>query len=165
MKISLKIIYLPIIITILTYYSQAQESDVGNIFADDSCLSVGGAITRSVIIPGMGQVYQERLGHGAFFYGASLIFYYNSFFYLYRYNKTDGKNYYNKFRNNLSAALFIHFLNIIDVSDTAINDCPKGWQGALLGDKPIKSPWGAALRSGVLPGWGQLYNDSYLKAV
>lgn len=27
-----------------------------------------------------------------------------------------------------------------------------------------KSPWGAVLRSAVIPGWGQIYNESYLKA-
>lgn len=27
-----------------------------------------------------------------------------------------------------------------------------------------KSPWGAVLRSAVIPGWGQVYNQSYLKA-
>ncbi|MFO7447247.1 MAG: DUF5683 domain-containing protein [Ignavibacteriaceae bacterium] len=27
-----------------------------------------------------------------------------------------------------------------------------------------KSPWGAVLRSAVLPGWGQIYNESYWKA-
>ncbi len=27
-----------------------------------------------------------------------------------------------------------------------------------------KSPWGAVLRSAILPGWGQIYNGSYLKA-
>lgn len=27
-----------------------------------------------------------------------------------------------------------------------------------------KSPWGAVLRSAILPGWGQIYNESYLKA-
>lgn len=26
-----------------------------------------------------------------------------------------------------------------------------------------KSPWGATLRSAVIPGWGQFYNESYLK--
>lgn len=35
---------------------------------------------------------------------------------------------------------------------------------ALLSDQPIKSPTGAMLRSVVLPGWGQLYNESRLKA-
>jgi hypothetical protein len=27
-----------------------------------------------------------------------------------------------------------------------------------------KSPWGAVLRSAILPGWGQIYNESYIKA-
>ncbi len=27
-----------------------------------------------------------------------------------------------------------------------------------------KSPWGAVLRSAIIPGWGQIYNESYLKA-
>lgn len=27
-----------------------------------------------------------------------------------------------------------------------------------------KSPWGALLRSAVIPGWGQIYNESYIKA-
>lgn len=27
-----------------------------------------------------------------------------------------------------------------------------------------KSPWGAVLRSAVIPGWGQIYNHSYYKA-
>lgn len=35
----------------------------------------------------------------------------------------------------------------------------------LLSDIPVKSPWGAVLRSAVLPGWGQLYNHKYLKSV
>ena len=26
-----------------------------------------------------------------------------------------------------------------------------------------KSPWGAVLRSAILPGWGQFYNESYIK--
>ncbi len=26
-----------------------------------------------------------------------------------------------------------------------------------------KSPWGAVLRSAIIPGWGQFYNESYLK--
>ena len=164
MKISLKITYVLALIIVIIGMSCAQESDMRNLMSDDSCLSAPAAITRSVIIPGMGQIYQERLGYGAFFYGVSAIFYYNTFFNLYRYKKTDDKNYYNKFRNNLSAALFFHLLNIIDVTDAAIHDCPEGWQGSLLSDKPLKSPWGAALRSGVFPGWGQLYNKSYFKA-
>ncbi len=35
----------------------------------------------------------------------------------------------------------------------------------LLSDRPLKSPWGAVLRSAVLPGWGQIYTHQYFKAV
>jgi len=34
----------------------------------------------------------------------------------------------------------------------------------LLSDRPLKSPWGAVLRSAVLPGWGQAYCRQYVKA-
>lgn len=34
----------------------------------------------------------------------------------------------------------------------------------LLSDQPLKSPWGAVLRSAILPGWGQVYNQKYIKA-
>lgn len=34
----------------------------------------------------------------------------------------------------------------------------------LFSDLPVKSPLGAVLRSAVLPGWGQFYNESYIKA-
>jgi hypothetical protein len=35
----------------------------------------------------------------------------------------------------------------------------------LFSDEPVKSPTGAALRSALLPGWGQLYNQKPYKAV
>lgn len=35
----------------------------------------------------------------------------------------------------------------------------------LLSDQTLKSPWGAVLRSAVLPGWGQVYNEKYIKGV
>ena len=34
----------------------------------------------------------------------------------------------------------------------------------LLSDEALKSPWGAVARSAVLPGWGQIYTEHYLKA-
>lgn len=165
MKIISKINSVLIFIFLFNHFSYSQENDTINVVVDDSCLPAPAAITRSLIIPGMGQLYQDRLGHAAFFYGTSFIFYYNTFFYLYKYDKTDHKNYYNKFKTNLSAALFIHLLNVFDVTDAALHDCPKGWQGELLSDKPLKSPWGAVIRSAVIPGWGQFYNESYFKTV
>jgi len=35
----------------------------------------------------------------------------------------------------------------------------------LLSDTPIKSPMGAVLRSAILPGWGQFYNEKYIKSI
>ena len=35
----------------------------------------------------------------------------------------------------------------------------------LFSDKPLKSPMGATLRSAVLPGWGQLYNEKPVKSI
>ena len=37
-------------------------------------------------------------------------------------------------------------------------------QDSVLRTKSVKSPSGAILRSVVFPGWGQLYNESYVKA-
>ncbi len=34
----------------------------------------------------------------------------------------------------------------------------------LLSDNPLKSPMGAVFRSAILPGWGQFYNNKYIKA-
>lgn len=34
----------------------------------------------------------------------------------------------------------------------------------LLSDQPLKSPMGAVYRSALLPGWGQVYTEHYLKA-
>ena len=35
----------------------------------------------------------------------------------------------------------------------------------MFSDYPLKSPWGAVARSAMLPGWGQLYNEEYIKSV
>ncbi len=122
-------------------------------------------VTRSLILPGWGQLNQERLPEAALFYAVSAHFYYNAFFQYYHYRKGKAKKRYYAFRRNLSAALFTHLVNVVDAADVAFRLKPKGWQGGLLSDKPLKSPWGAALRSAMLPGWGQVYIESYLKAV
>jgi hypothetical protein len=35
----------------------------------------------------------------------------------------------------------------------------------LLSDKSLKSPWGAVARSAIMPGWGQIYTEQYVKSV
>lgn len=164
---TLKTIIWVILISILLSYKPltAQDPDALPEVKSDSCLSAASALVRSVIVPGWGQIYQERLVNGAFFYGATATFYYRSFFYLYQYKKGNGHRFLNRFQTNLSVAVFFHVLNLVDVGDAGWRECPQGWQGNLLSDEPLKSPWGASLRSAILPGWGQFYNESYFKAV
>lgn len=142
--------------------SYGQES--ADTIEKDTCCSATGAIVRSAVIPGLGQIYQERLFNGLVLYSSSVVFYYRAFYNLNRYHITGSQYRLDKFRSNLSVAVFIHLLNLIDVSDAAYSDIKKGWHGSLLSDLPPKSPWGATLRSAILPGWGQVYNNSYWKA-
>jgi len=63
-------------------------------------------------------------------------------------------------------ALFVSFLlflcihcepgNAQEKQDTISNQADSGFV-------MLKSPWGAVARSAILPGWGQLYNQSYVK--
>ncbi len=123
-----------------------------------------GALVRSVLVPGWGQIYQERLVQGAVLYSAAAVFYYRTAFHWYYYHKNGGQKHLSLLRANAGAALFIYTLNLLDVTDAALREKPRGWQGGLLNDRPLKSPWGAALRSAALPGWGQMYVETYWKA-
>lgn len=52
-----------------------------------------------------------------------------------------------------------------EIADSSLAAAQKGAIDTLrlLSDQPVKSPWGAVLRSAILPGWGQVYNEKYLK--
>ena len=123
-----------------------------------------GALIRSALVPGWGQIYQERLVQGAVLYSAAAVYYYRTIFHWYHYQKTGSQNHLNLLRANASASLFIYLLNLIDVTDAGLHGEAHGWHGGLLDDRPLKSPWGAALRSAALPGWGQIYVETYWKA-
>ncbi len=122
------------------------------------------AILRSAVIPGWGQMYQERLWPSALLYFSSARYVYKTISYYNKYSKSDDSNQKKKFQENLSVSLILYTLNLIDVSYAAFYKKPQQWSGGLFSDKPLKSPWGAALRSAVLPGWGQCYTESYWKA-
>lgn len=122
-------------------------------------------VMRSVLIPGTGQIAEERLWEAAFFYGFSITYYYRAAYHYHRYNVTGNRAPLNKAKSDLSIAIFTHLLNIADAYDSAYNEKVTGWQGALFSDTPLKSPWGASLRSAFFPGWGQFYNESYVKSV
>ncbi len=118
-------------------------------------------VIKSLFVPGWGQVNQERLSTSLFFYFSSSLYYYRSAFHYYHYKKYTSAQHEKMFKINLYAALFLHGLNVLDAATHSDNP---GWQGGLLDDKPLKSPWGAVSRSAMLPGWGQIYNGSYWKA-
>lgn len=122
-------------------------------------------LIKSALVPGIGQIEEERLWEAAFFYGFSLTYYYRAIYHFSRYQKTNNRAPLYKARSDLSIAVFTHLLNILDVYDSAFNEKATGWQSTLFSDKPLKSPWGASLRSAFFPGWGQFYNESYIKAV
>ncbi len=141
------------------------ETNDGRSEADTTAaLNVAPAVARSAVLPGWGQIYQERLLPAFLLYASSATFYYRGFFYLHRYRQTNKDKYFSRFKANMSGAVFLHLVNIIDAWDAGVHEKPRGWQGSLLGDLPPKSPWGGVLRSAILPGWGQVYNESYWKA-
>lgn len=157
-----KILLLTFII-ITTAFTQNQDSSA---VVDTSFnLNPGTVLLKSVLVPGLGQVSQERLWQSAFFYSMSLTYYYQSVIAYLKYKDTSQKKYLYRFQNKISIAAFIHILNIIDAYDSAYRQNVKGWNGLMFSDKPLKSPWGAALRSAIFPGWGQWYNEKYIKSV
>lgn len=149
-----------ILVLVTSQNTLAQSSSVDSAKA----LNPYWSTLRSLILPGWGQVVQERLPQAAFFYVACGHFYYQAAFHYYHYQKGHAAHHYNSFKWNLTAGLFIHALNVLDAADAAFHEKPTGWHGGLFSDKPLKSPWGAALRSAMIPGWGQLYTASYWKA-
>ncbi len=122
------------------------------------------AILRSAVLPGWGQIYQNRLWPAAFFYWGSAAYLYKTAYYANKYKQENSAANKSSMQKNASIFLLFYMLNLIDVSDTALRRHPYQWSGGLFSDKPLKSPWGAVLRSSILPGWGQVYTESYWKA-
>jgi len=57
-----------------------------------------------------------------------------------------------------SAILLVFLSTVISAQDISNQDAPKDTIFVMK-----KSPWGAVLRSAVIPGFGQFYNESYYK--
>ncbi len=122
-------------------------------------------LVRSAIIPGWGQINQEKPAKAVIFYGLSLSFLYGSIHNFSRWKETSDQKYLGPARSNLAFFLQIYMINLLDVLDTYLRGTYEPWQGQLHADLPLKSPWGAVARSAMLPGWGQFYNESYVKSV
>jgi hypothetical protein len=123
------------------------------------------ALIRSAIVPGWGQIEQEHPGRAAVFYGLSVSMLYHLVWNYRQYEKTKVHSY----RQGVSryAILYaqVYTLNILDVLHNHIFHHDQPWPGQLFSDLPVKSPWGAVTRSAMLPGWGQLYNEKYIKSL
>jgi len=122
-------------------------------------------LIKSAIIPGFGQMHQEKPARAVIFYGLSLSFLYNSIYNWSQWNETGDTKYLSPARMNLAFFLQVYAINLLDVIDTYVNHTYEPWPGGLYSDLPVKSPWGAVARSAMLPGWGQFYNESYVKSV
>jgi len=151
-----------IVLFFLLQTVQAQEAPV--VHDSSAGPSFKGALLRSALVPGWGQIYQERLLPAAALYSTSAVFAYRTLFHLYYYQKyrTDGHK--KLLYANLEITAGLYVLNLMDVTYAALYKHPTGWRGGLLDDRPLKSPWGAVLRSAILPGWGQVYTGNYWKA-
>jgi hypothetical protein len=123
------------------------------------------SLLESAIIPGLGQIRQENPGRAVIFYGASLALLVNAYTEYRDYQ--DNGNTDAKQRAYQSLALFsqVYLVNLLDVLDTYLRNKYEPWPEELFSDTPLKSPWGAVARSAMLPGWGQMYNEQYVKAV
>ena len=154
--------YLFFIVTLYPLILSGQDTSVA--VNENIVLSPTPAIVRSILLPGWGQIYQERLTNAALFSFSSISLYIRSAYFLDQYNKYSLQKDKQEMLTSLSSAVFIHLMNIVDVTDAAFHEKPTGWHGELLGDTPLKSPWGAVLRSAIIPGWGQVYDESYFKA-
>jgi len=141
---------------------QAQEAPAA--YDSSTVPTFKGALLRSALVPGWGQIYQERLLPAAALYSTSAVFAYRTLFHLYYYQKYGTDGHKKLLYTNLEITAGLYALNLLDVTYAALYKHPRGWQGGLLDDRPLKSPWGAVLRSAILPGWGQAYTENYWKA-
>ena len=139
------------------------------LYADNSLdtlkTSLWPAFTRSAIIPGWGQIEQEHPGRAVVFYGLGLTFLYNIAYNYYWYQ--ENKSYDRKVKLRRYTLLFLNLyaLNLVDIFESHRRGDDKPWPQDMFSDQPLKSPWGAVARSAMLPGWGQCYNESYIKSV
>ena len=132
---------------------------------DTQLTSLWPALIRSAIVPGWGQIEQEHPARAVVFYGLSLTFLYNIAYNYYWYQETKSNQSKIKLRRYTIFFLQLYALNLVDIYESHRRGHDKPWQPDIFSDQPLKSPWGAVARSAMLPGWGQCYNESYIKSV
>ena len=139
------------------------HNDVNSI--DSTDCSIWPNLVRSMIIPGWGQVEQGNPGRAVIFYSMSLSLAYNMSYNYYRFNKTNDPVNKRRFRKYLGLFTELYVINLLDNIDIYLKNRCRDWPADMFSDQPLKSPWGAVGRSAMFPGWGQFYNEEYLKSV
>ena len=123
------------------------------------------SLIASAIVPGLGQIRQENPGRAVIFYGTSLALLFNAIDNYRDYNDTGNQDSKTAAYSSLALLSQVYLVNILDVLDTHLKDKYEPWPQELYSDLPMKSPWGAVARSAMLPGWGQVYNEQYIRAI
>jgi len=164
------LIIFPALIFIFSNTGYSQEDSVQvktepSPYADTTVTSFWPNVIRSAIIPGYGQIMQERPGKAVVLYGIAGSLVYNGAFNYYRYTKTKDNKYLKRSRKFAYSYSALYLLNMIDVIKTQLDGRNLVWKSDMFSDYPMKSPWGAAARSAMLPGWGQVYNEQYVKSI
>lgn len=118
--------------------------------------------TCTDVLPGIAQLHQERFVKAAFFYGGAAWIYGSAANYYYRYTRYGYAKDFSAFKQTLTWGVLWHGLSLLDGWYYGKRFKPR--KRPLYSDTPLKSPWGAGLRSLFFPGWGQWYNESYYKA-
>lgn len=148
-----------------------QEADIQPVSAatadtsDTLHTSVWPSLIRSALIPGLGQLHQEKPGKAVMFYGASLALIYNTIHHYRNYKNYNDRDARHLAYTSLAAFSQVYLANLLDVIETHNSRNYRKWPGDLYSDKPMRSPWGAAARTAMIPGWGQIYNQEYIKSV
>jgi hypothetical protein len=153
-------------------YSNAQNAPVDSLFtsttsdtADTVKQTLWPSLLASAVIPGLGQIRQENPGRAVIFYSSSLYLLFNTIDNYRRYNNDGNTEALSSAQASLALLSQVYLINLLDVLDTYLTNSYQPWPQDLYSDMPIKSPWGAVARSAMLPGWGQVYNEQYIKAV
>lgn len=146
--------------------SSSKPDSTNQLSIEKNKKSACGAVLRSMIIPGWGQFYNSQKFKSLLFLGGEVGLLINSY---YLNNASKNKNYhdedrdYYKLERNFSICFLAtaYFAGLLDAYWDA--KIPVGINIARKDN--IKSPQGAMIRSIIIPGWGQYYNEKRFKSL
>jgi hypothetical protein len=145
--------------------AEPKQTDVEIVPPPDSLIQpFQSYLVRSALIPGWGQVEQGNNLRGAIIYSLTVASVYNTWYNLYWYDKTGRYDYRTRAKTWAAVGVQTYLFNMLDIVNSYHRKDLEPWPEVMFADKPMRSPWGAVTRSAMIPGWGQVYNDEYLKA-